>query len=355
MGASMSRFDQLCGPHPSTLTDHAVVAIVKIRDEWHRLPVFLAYYRWLGVDHFLFIDNGSVDGSIEHLAAQRDATVVGTTESLRNHDEWVRYWFEQLPENTWALVVDMDEHFVCLPWQRGGLKTTVNVLEQSDAQIAVGCMVDFYPAELPHQRSEANELPWQRCPYFDRGPYLKWDLQTVELDGHAKLVSGGVRERVLRPISGVRSTLRILPKFMRGRGWYAAMPQLRKMPLIKRNERVTFQNCHHSRASKYSDTLFPILHFKLDHDFDTKAQLAIERRNYDRASAHIERLSIVLDKPTKLARKSTTRELRSLSSLIDAEACAIGPSFQSVLANADNEISIAEIGAEIVELKNHAG
>ena len=104
-----------------------------------------------GVDHFIFIDNGSVDGSIDMLASQIDATVVRTRDCLTRHNEWVRHWFKQLPLNTWALILDMDEHFVCLPWERGGLKTTLEVLETSEAQIAVACMVDLYPAELPHQ------------------------------------------------------------------------------------------------------------------------------------------------------------------------------------------------------------
>ena len=45
--------------------DHLLVATM--RNEQIRLPYFLEYYRNLGVDHFLFVDNASQDGTVEYL------------------------------------------------------------------------------------------------------------------------------------------------------------------------------------------------------------------------------------------------------------------------------------------------
>ncbi len=39
-----------------------------LRNEKVRLPYFLQYYRDLGIDHFLIVDNDSDDGSREYLA-----------------------------------------------------------------------------------------------------------------------------------------------------------------------------------------------------------------------------------------------------------------------------------------------
>ena len=45
------------------------------RNERIRLPFFLNYYRDLGVNHFLMVDNGSDDGGREYLATQPDVSL----------------------------------------------------------------------------------------------------------------------------------------------------------------------------------------------------------------------------------------------------------------------------------------
>ena len=52
-----------------------IVLLATERNERVRLPFFLRYYRDLGVDHFLIVDNGSDDGSREYLAAQPDVSL----------------------------------------------------------------------------------------------------------------------------------------------------------------------------------------------------------------------------------------------------------------------------------------
>jgi len=45
------------------------------RNEHIRLPYFLKYYRNIGIDHFLFVDNDSDDGAAEYLAEQPDVSL----------------------------------------------------------------------------------------------------------------------------------------------------------------------------------------------------------------------------------------------------------------------------------------
>ena len=60
---------------------HDILAFVTLRNERVRLPYFLDYYRDLGVQHFLMVDNGkeefggeiAVRGQLEHALSQRCA------------------------------------------------------------------------------------------------------------------------------------------------------------------------------------------------------------------------------------------------------------------------------------------
>ena len=56
----------------------AIIVLSTVRNERVRLPFFLRYYRKLGVDHFLIVDNGSDDGSREYLAEQPDVSLWAT-------------------------------------------------------------------------------------------------------------------------------------------------------------------------------------------------------------------------------------------------------------------------------------
>ena len=47
-----------------------------IRDEMFNLPAFFSHYRDLGVQQFLVLDDGSVDGSSEFLCKQPDCVVL---------------------------------------------------------------------------------------------------------------------------------------------------------------------------------------------------------------------------------------------------------------------------------------
>ena len=80
-----------------------------------RLPHFLDYYRRLGVDHFLFVDNGSDDGTAEYLAAQPDVSLWATNHSYRLARfgvDWLGWLQWRYGHGHWCLTVDADELLV---------------------------------------------------------------------------------------------------------------------------------------------------------------------------------------------------------------------------------------------------
>ena len=60
-----------------------ILLFATLRNEAPRLPYFLEYYRALGVDHFLIVDNGSDDGSADLLAEADDVSLWTTEKSYR--------------------------------------------------------------------------------------------------------------------------------------------------------------------------------------------------------------------------------------------------------------------------------
>jgi len=71
-----------------------ILAVSTVRNEIVRLPYFLAHHRKLGVGHFLFVDNGSDDGTIEFLGKQPDVSLWVATDSYKESRfgvDWVTW------------------------------------------------------------------------------------------------------------------------------------------------------------------------------------------------------------------------------------------------------------------------
>ncbi|MFT6694856.1 MAG: hypothetical protein ACJAXU_000346, partial [Paracoccaceae bacterium] len=86
-----------------------------LRNERVRLPYFLEYYRNLGVNHFMFVENNSDDGSKEYLEQQHDVTLWTTTQSYKRSKfgvDWLNALQSRYGVDHWNLVVDVDEFFI---------------------------------------------------------------------------------------------------------------------------------------------------------------------------------------------------------------------------------------------------
>ena len=62
-------------PHRTQIAADDILVAATVRNEMIRLPYFLEHYRKLGVGHFLFVDNGSDDGTAAWLAEQPDVSL----------------------------------------------------------------------------------------------------------------------------------------------------------------------------------------------------------------------------------------------------------------------------------------
>jgi hypothetical protein len=71
---------ELISRHPVDIAADAPVLLSVVRNEALRLPYFLSYYRSIGFDRFIVVDNDSTDGTRELLLAQPDIFVFHTSE-----------------------------------------------------------------------------------------------------------------------------------------------------------------------------------------------------------------------------------------------------------------------------------
>jgi hypothetical protein len=254
------------GPLPDAPLGSRIAVVAIVRNEAWRLPFWLAYHRWLGVGHFIIVNNRSDDETADFLGSQLDVTLFDAPGPYQRI-AWKRAIVTAAPVDRWSLVLDADELFVSLPWVGGGLHTTIDWLDAQAAEAVVAVMVDCYPEMLPLAADTASPIPWRRAPWFDAGPYLKWDAA----EGRTHHIFGGVRERLLWPKwRYTRRIKHLMPRAIGRRLFGDGPPFIRKMPLLKNAPRLTFETIHGSKGVRVARELFAILHYKLDVDLASR-------------------------------------------------------------------------------------
>ena len=174
----------------------AIIVLCTLRNEKIRLPFFLRYYRDLGVDHFLFVDNDSDDGSREFLAAQDDASVwttKGSYKDARFGVDWLTHLQRRFCHGHWCLTVDVDEFFVYPYCETRPLRALTDWLDASAVRSFAAMMLDMYPkgSILTHPYQEGQN-PFEIAQWFDSGNY------TIHRNGAMGnlWIQGGPRARV---------------------------------------------------------------------------------------------------------------------------------------------------------------
>ncbi|MCH2248297.1 MAG: glycosyltransferase family 2 protein [Cognatishimia sp.] len=205
-----------------------ILLFAVVRNEETRLPHFLEYYRALGVEHFLIVDNASNDGTRALLADQSNVSIWETKASYRASRfgmDWVNRLLAKYGHGHWCLTVDADELLVFPKALGATLPDLVGHLERN-SQLGFGAlMLDMAPEEaLGTATYSAGQDPIETLPFFDPGPYRSERQSPL----NNMWVQGGLRER----------------KFFADRR--RRSPTLNKIPLMKWNRRWAYVISTHS-------------------------------------------------------------------------------------------------------------
>jgi hypothetical protein len=306
------------GTRPNAITAD-LVAICVVRDEMWRLPFFLAYHRWLGVQHFIVIDNRSTDGTTDYVQGERDVSCIVAPGSYggrpAGHKTWLSWALRLAPPKRWNLLLDADELFVGATLQRGSLQSLLRMLDDEGVAIAATSLVDCYPANFPLTYN-FEPVPWKRIPYFDRGPYIEWPAHTWPVHH----LHHGIRERICWPHwRWAREVKKVVPRPLRPSILHDAPPYVIKMPLLKNVSGLVFDSVHRSSEAPRSASLYALLHYKFDIDLPNKVDVALRERQHAQGSREYAGYARMLSKPRLDLRHEGSCRFDGVRSLIDAE------------------------------------
>lgn len=267
----------LLADRTSTIRPGYVLAFTTLRNEALRLPGFLEHYRTLGVDHFLMVDNGSDDGSVEMLTDQPDVSLWQTTASYRAARfglDWLTWLQMRHAHGHWSLMVDVDELLIYADHDRCDLHRLTDWLDSEGHDTFGAHMLDLYPkGPVGAQSFAAGDDPLAILCWFDAEPYRARRQQPM---GNL-WVQGGARERMFFADDPLRS------------------PTLNKIPLVRWYRRYAYVNSCHSALPRYLNGAYcgpggaapsgVLLHTKLLPDIVSRSEIEKSRQQHFHAPA----------------------------------------------------------------------
>ena len=248
----------LHGPKQLDVASGDVVLIALVRNGRYYLDAFFDHYRAMGVEHFVFIDNGSTDGTIERIKAEPGTVVDQCDLPLAQYEDLIRqYPAQTYAQNRWCLYVDMDEMLDFEGRTRIGIQGLVQYLEEQGHTALMAQMLEMFPKG---SLSDAAELSYEEVLraflYFDISTLRKLDYHSDQIPFSALLADNQLSEDAVQFFfGGVRGKV------------FAEDCCLTKHPLIFNGPEVTpAPHPHLSCGVEVSDVTAVIKHYKFAND-----------------------------------------------------------------------------------------
>ncbi len=211
----------------SAIRSNDILIFSTMRNERARLEYFLRYYRDLGVNHFLMVDNASDDGSREYLRDQRDVSLWSTGASYKRSRfgvDWLNWLQMRYGHGHWTLTVDPDEFFVYPFCDTRPMRALTDWLDASSIKSFGAMLLDMYPkGTIDAVPYSPGQNPFEIASWFDSSNYT---IRKNRLYGNL-WVQGGPRARAFFSDVPERA------------------PALNKIPLVKWHRSYAFVSSTH--------------------------------------------------------------------------------------------------------------
>jgi glycosyltransferase involved in cell wall biosynthesis len=253
-----------------------IIAFSTLRNERVRLPYFLKYYRNMGINHFVIVDNGSDDGSLEYLREQPDVSLFQTDHSYKRARfgvDWLNWLQSKYAHGHWCLVVDPDEFLIYPFCDTRPISALTDWLDASSIKSFGAMLLDMYPkGPLDAQPYRTGQNPMEIASWFDSGNYM---IAKNHRFGNL-WIQGGPRARAFFSDNPERA------------------PALNKIPLVKWDRDYTFVSSTHNLLPRGLNLVYDewggekasgvLLHAKFLDTFAAKSAEELERGQHYAAS-----------------------------------------------------------------------
>jgi hypothetical protein len=302
--------EHLHGPEDVACGPEDLVVLCLARDGRPYVRTFLDHHFSLGAKHVFFLDNGSVDGTIEALAENENATVLRSTLPFKNYKFAMKqYLVERFGQGRWSVYVDIDELFDYPYSDVMDLGSLLGYLNENGYTAVMAHALDMFPEEPLKTGYSAEALDQEELDTWEHRFYDLSNIQEHEYESHnahgpgnvvsnagIKVLSGGIRKTVF----GYNGTLT-------------------RHPLVFLDGKVRPVDGHLHRVSeaRVADFACVLFHYKfLKRLYEQSVQAAREENYFKGSHAYKKYLKTLQKNPSVRLKLDTAKELRSVNDLV---------------------------------------
>jgi len=172
-----------------SVKDRQPVLICVEKDDIVKIKELYYHCKKIGIEHFVFIDNGSTDGTIEFLSQKDNVDIIKSNTKYQTlaREAWINRVLCHYGYNHWYLVVDSDEMYNYVGSENIKISEHIGELEKKGIKRELSFMLDMYSKGKLFAKTE-NFL--DECCYFDTDTY-----SLVQYRRFIR-ITGGPRNRV---------------------------------------------------------------------------------------------------------------------------------------------------------------
>ena len=238
------------------------------RDGKNLTRAFLSHYIDLGFKSFLFMDNGSTDGSVAHLIEEAKTLDchVSIFECCLSYGDYKHsmknFLIAQVPDESWAFCADDDE-FLVLPDDIGDVNPLLGYLEEQGYDTVEFHLLDMFSDQPLHVL--ADETKWSSADLARSYPYF--DLSVLDsIRDHDEAYPkhrGGVRLK-----------------------HFGVSPSLTKATFFKKTGETNLRSSHsflatlRSRPRRFADFTLFVKHYKFNARYAASLARAVRENSY---------------------------------------------------------------------------
>jgi hypothetical protein len=288
---------------PRKVRGNSVIVLCVVRNGESHVRSFIEHYQALEVGHIVFLDNGSIDRTVEIAKQYPRVTVIRSYLPYKFYQHFMKcYLLRRFGGGRWALLVDIDELFDYPFSEVIELADLVSYLDQHSYSAVVIHMLDmFADGEIGKGGKDAS-VPLRQCyPYYDISRICPFDYSYYYNPG-CILSNQEIKEY----FGGIRWTL------------FGLKMYLSKHALLYPDRGVRLLNAHNVADAHVADFTCVLYHYKFVDDFHDKVKEAVTLENYWENSFEYKKyLEALRQNPRLQPRQPTSQVLHSVQDILD--------------------------------------
>ncbi|QZO08497.1 glycosyltransferase family 2 protein [Enterococcus raffinosus] len=164
--------------------------IVGTYNDINKIGEFLNYYRNLGIEHFVVMDNCSDDGTLNFLMKQKDVDIyqINTKYNSQKRAGWRNRLIAYYGLERYYLCLDSDEFLFFEDSENSDIKSLINIMKTKGQKHIRSFLLDMYADKFFYNSTGEDFI--NQCVYYD------WSTYSESKYGVGIHLRGGVRERI---------------------------------------------------------------------------------------------------------------------------------------------------------------